>query len=42
MYIFLDVDGVLNTEADWTTDSYQVTEMFINNRDRILSRLLES
>ena len=35
-------DGVIHPCEYEETDSYQVTEMFINNRDRILSRLLES
>ena len=35
-------DGVIHPCEYEETDSYQVTEMFINNRDRILNRLLES
>ncbi len=35
-------NGVLHPCEYEETDSYQVTEMFINNRDRILSRLLEN
>lgn len=35
-------DGVIHPCEYEETDSYQVTEMFINNRDRILNRLLGS
>ncbi len=35
-------DGEIHTCAYEDTDSYQVTEMFINNREQILKRLLET
>ncbi|MBR0093009.1 MAG: AAA family ATPase [Lachnospiraceae bacterium] len=34
-------DGVIHPVAYEDTDSYQVTEMFINNREQILRRLLD-
>lgn len=39
--IFSFDDGKLHTCKYEETDSYQVTEMFINNREQILSRLLQ-
>ena len=35
-------DGVIHPCEYEETDSYKVTEMFINNKDRILSKLLET
>ncbi len=40
--IFTFNDGVLHTCKYEETDSYLVTEMFINNRKQILDRLLQS
>ena len=34
-------DGEIHTCSYEETESYQVTEMFINNREQILKRLLE-
>jgi predicted ATPase len=34
-------DGKIHKCEYEETDSYQVTEMFINNREQILKRLLE-
>ena len=36
------LDGTIHPCTYEETDSYQVTEMFINNREQILRRLLES
>ena len=35
-------DGEIHLCSYEETDSYQVTEMFINNREQILKRLLEN
>ena len=35
-------DGIIHPVSYEETDSYQVTEMFINNREQILRRLLDT
>ena len=35
-------DGIVHPVSYEETDSYQVTEMFINNREQILRRLLDT
>lgn len=39
MYIFLDVDGVLNTEADWTRRVYSLNQSCINAFCRLLKSI---
>lgn len=34
-------DGMIHTVSYEETDSYQITEMFINNREQLLKRILE-
>ncbi len=41
MYIFLDVDGVLNTEADWTRRVYSLNEKCVDSFCRLLSEIAD-
>ena len=39
MYIFLDVDGVLNTEADWSRKVYSLNQNCINAFCRLIKSI---
>ncbi len=39
MYIFLDVDGVLNTEADWASRVYSLNSRCVASFCKLLNRL---
>ncbi len=41
MYIFLDVDGVLNTEADWARKVYSLDPKCVDSFCRLLNSLNE-
>ncbi len=39
MYIFLDVDGVLNTETDWTRKVYSLNKECVNSFCKLLNSI---
>ena len=41
MYIFLDVDGVLNTEADWARKVYSLDSKCVDSFGKLLNSLHE-